>query len=107
MSTPLLTPLESAIFDEDVIADLEAHFDDDLACTVDDCGKAASVTVAMRCCSTRTWVVCDEHLEVGRRQAERALASMLFRGRRPKCVGCGHRFARGAVFEDVYRVVEL
>lgn len=51
MSVPLLTPLESAIFDEDVIADLEAHFDDDLACTVDDCGKAASVTVAMRCCS--------------------------------------------------------
>lgn len=45
---PTLGPLESAIFDEDVITDLEEHFGDDVVCTA--CGKPAEVHASIVCC---------------------------------------------------------
>lgn len=47
-TSPLLTPTESAIFDDDVIAWHEEHLDDVLTCAW--CERAAALRVSMRCC---------------------------------------------------------
>ncbi|MBN9176097.1 MAG: hypothetical protein J0I43_01825 [Microbacterium sp.] len=58
MSVPLLTPLDSPIFDEDVIAGLDEHFDEVPRCEAPKgCDKPATHRLVI-VCPCRRWSRC-------------------------------------------------
>lgn len=65
MTAPLLTPADTAIFDEDVIRDLEEHQDDVLPCRVSDrtgkCEREATHVLVCRICNRQSCHVCGPH----------------------------------------------
>lgn len=97
MSIPILTPLDSPIFDEDVLTEMSEHVDDDVACLVHGCEAAATVRLVFRCCGA-SGPLCKEHLEVKRFLV--AMNPFLV------CGYCGRKFLFPG-FEQVFRVVTL
>lgn len=65
MTAPLLTPVDTAIFDEDVIRDLEEHQDDVLPCRASDCSgkceREATHVLVCRACNRQASYVCGPH----------------------------------------------
>ncbi|ALJ20395.1 hypothetical protein [Microbacterium sp. No. 7] len=103
MSAPLLTPLDSPIFDDDVISEMEEHLNDAAACETDECVRGAEVRAVARCCG-RTTLLCTEHLHLARRSVEATLALCCIVGRPSSCLACGARFPAGTVFNEIYEV---
>jgi|GEM_PF-2318981 len=103
MSLPLLTPLDTPIFDEDVIAEMEEHFDDVVPCLPDDCGEPAVLLLANRCCSAGI-TVCARHY--ARCRAWWAVFVLLHR-HSMTCISCGHVCTAGTPFEEAFKEVPL
>jgi hypothetical protein len=97
----MLTPLDSAIFDDDVVEEMESRFDEVLPCKR--CSTEAKVLLITRCCKLRG-VLCEVHAKEYRAECEIVLKRS-FGGVR--CPHCENRFENFAQFEDVVRVVEL
>jgi hypothetical protein len=95
VSAPLLTPLDSPVFDDDVIAGMEERFDDPVTCR--GCERSAVAVARMRCCGT-SGPICGEHLDRSRRML----------GRHP-AIQCGFCKAdiSGRTFEQVVDLVPL
>lgn len=74
MSTPLLTPLESAIFDEDVIAEMEKHIDDAVPCIAPNCTHPAWWRLTLSCCGS-SFPMCDAHVKRHKARASEVLAT--------------------------------
>lgn len=104
MSTPTLTPLETPIFDDDVIASMEEHADDEVSCDMPDCDAPAHVLALTRCCRSEDRL-CERHYWAGRKAVEEMAALSSFLGCAIQCRLCGHVFPGGAVFDDLFRVV--
>lgn len=100
MSTPLLTPVESPIFDDLVIAELEEHFDEDVPCHVSS-EHAAEVSVQCRGCGSGV-AVCDEHAERIRHDVDEAIAASAL-----GFVVCQRCKAMGFSFDEIAAVVPL
>lgn len=100
MTAPLLTPLESAIFDEDVIAEMEGNLDDTIQ--RERCESVATLHVTIRCCGeSALW--CGAHWDRWRYR----LLDGLMRGAVPICGACKHRFPEAREASDIARVVPL
>ena len=94
-TVPMLTPADTAIWDDDVIADLEKRFDDEIPCTA--CGKPASHLLICRGgCGTRS-NVCPRCL---------ALARAIAEVKRLSCQVCGYLAQRPGV-DAMWKVVPL
>lgn len=104
MSVPTLTPAETAIFDDDVIEDLEEHYDDDLTCVVDGCDAPAEVAATARCCN-HTDLICERHYWAGRRAIEAHAVICLLAHVQFVCIRCRHKFPYASTFDDMVRVV--
>jgi len=92
MSAPVLTPLETPIFDDDVIADLEEHIGDEVMCERPagcDRPAVARMVVLRGCPKVRAG--CQEHIDTSRAWLDANLM---------RCRRCD-RFVTG------YRVVPL
>ncbi|MDQ1206183.1 hypothetical protein QE377_002542 [Microbacterium sp. SORGH_AS 862] len=95
MSIPTLTPLETPIFDDDVIAEMEQHVDEVLAC----CRCVAEATsICITTCCKAQFPICPPHLAGAR--------AGFVRPRVLRCATCRevHLFVS---FDDTYRVVDL
>jgi hypothetical protein len=97
MTAPMLTPLDSAIFDDDVVGEMEEHFHEDVACTIAGCGQEAAWRVTLVCCALSN-VICSTHLE---NWASRVRAQT---GQEAVCNKC---HTAQVVSFDRYRVTEL
>lgn len=97
MSAPLLTPLDTPIFDEDVLGHIEEHADD--APTCDACERPAAVRFVHRCCGVAE-LVCAPHLEACERWLEQ-------RSRTVHCTICKEQFLPPVSVEKVAKVVPL
>jgi hypothetical protein len=97
-----LTPLDSPIFDDDVLAEMEGHVDEVIPCG--GCGDRAAWRVEMRCCHADGFV-CSK---CRARMRGNALLQEILRGSRAnKCVHCDHEFPIGLRFKDVVLEVPL
>lgn len=96
---PMLTPVETPIFDDLVVEELEKHWDDTVQCEA--CETAASSRVSHRCCNFGIRV-CDHHLHiVEKNAAERCAAHPHL-----KCVRCGREFIHPTP-DDLFNVSPL
>ena len=95
MSAPLLSPVDTPIYDDMIVEDMQERFDDEVMCKMGD--MPASSRLVMRCCGNSA-VLCDEHVA-----RERLAVALMIRGR---CKHC-RRYFPAPVFDDVYRVVPL
>lgn len=102
MSAPVLTPADSAIFDEDVITEMEEHLDEPIACGIETCEKEAAWRVSLRCCGDSTFM-CTPHYFVTRSRLEWQL---IWAGT-AQCAACGAVFARPLSYDLIVRVVPL
>jgi hypothetical protein len=60
---PLLTPLDSPIFDEDVIAVIEDHLDDEVACEAPrSCTDVAVARFVVLCTCRKSRLGCARHI---------------------------------------------
>lgn len=99
MSLPVLTPLDTPIFDEDVIAELEEHFDDTPTCK--HCEESALVRPRMKCCGASTlW--CVWH----RAEKRGELSGLLLAGT-VNCLECSHTFGWLTPISEVLTEVPL
>lgn len=95
MSAPLLTPLDTPIFDEDVITDLEGRVEDDLNCQHGGCTNAADLRAVMRCCR-RYGLMCTTCRDDSEARVEFAAAFTEI------CCGhCEHEFPRWSRWSDI------
>tara|TARA_B100000378_G_C18010278_1_gene400381 strand:+ start:153 stop:458 length:306 start_codon:yes stop_codon:yes gene_type:complete len=101
VSTPLLTPLDTPIFDEDVITDIEGRVEDDLNCQHPGCTNAADVRVVMRCCR-RYGLVCSTCRDDTEARVEMASAFT-----EVCCGDCGHEFPRWSHWADIVQELAL
>lgn len=100
MTAPLLTPLETPIFDEDVIKEMEGNLDEVIPCGI--CDAQAFIRVSMRCCGDPAmW--CRPHWAIWRTNLLMNLAVAAW----SRCTTCGHTFPAGSRVPDVVREVEL
>jgi hypothetical protein len=100
VTIPVLTPLDSPIFDDDVVADLEANQADEVACET--CSEAAEVRIVLRCCRT--------HVLFGPRCHAIALQSVardIAFGLLLVCEECGHEFDQFCSVRDVVEEIPL
>jgi hypothetical protein len=95
MSAPLLTPLDSPIFDEDVITEMEDHSDEEVMCMRAD---AAAIAQLLTTCCSAGYLVCEGHLQKSRETIQRSMSV--------RCKTCRHE-CLWPTFDDVYRVVPL
>jgi hypothetical protein len=102
MSAPVLTPTESAIFDEDVLTEIEERLDEPIDCVVDDCGREAAWRVSLRCCGDSAFF-CHGHYFLTRARMELQLMGAAT----AHCVTCGHVFVRPLSYDLIARVVPL
>jgi uncharacterized protein with PIN domain len=100
MSTPLLTPAQTPIFDDLVISELEEHFDDEVPCVVS-AEHAAEVRVQCRGCGTGV-LACTGHAEKMRADVERMIAASLL-----GFVACSRCKRFGWSFDEIAKVVPL
>lgn len=101
MTVPLLTPLDTPIFDEDVIAEIEEHLDDVVPCVGPTCEAPAWWQVIMVCCGA-AFPMCDEHRARHRTRATFILA--IHAG--TFCKVCKVSLS-GFSYDDAFRVVPL
>lgn len=99
--TPPLTPLKSAIFDEDVIRDMEQHRDDIVCCSR--CSNGAQFLVVTRCCAQRT-MFCPGHESEYRSRCEEAIRRHPFG---VHCRSCRHRFGPLLHYTDYVKVIPV
>lgn len=95
MSAPVLTPLETPIWDDDIVEEMDARVP--LVCAMPDCGGEAVVLLAIRCCGADAYY-CEPCFAQVRRDR-----SILLSIARTRCNSCGHRWAKGLEFGDVYQ----
>ena len=104
----ILSPAEQAevtrfgIHDEEILRDLEEHWDDEIPCGAKKCETAATVQVSSRCCG-RSMFLCARHY--GRMVA--VTQHHLCAPKGADCVSCGHFFPSGTRFDDAFRTVTL
>ncbi|MFT4281208.1 hypothetical protein [Microbacterium sp.] len=104
--TAVLSPAEQGevtrfgVHDEDVIAGMEARFDDELTCI--DCDSAADWRRSIRCCGDTAYA-CARH----EFQWKLDLTIALRLNVEPICAHCGHHFPRGVKVVDIVREVRL
>lgn len=96
----MLTPLDSPIFDDEVIADLEAHQQDETSC--DTCSEAADVRIVLRCC--RTFVLFGPRCHA---IALESVARDIAVGLLLTCEECGHEFDQFCSVRDVIEEIPL
>ena len=96
---PMLTPVETPIFDDQLVEELEKHWEDELQCEA--CETVASSRVSHRCCNFGIRV-CDHHLHI----VEKNVAERCAANARLKCVKCGREFTNPAP-DDLFKVVPL
>lgn len=97
MSIPELTPVDTAIFDDLVIEQMQNHFGDEVTCC--NCEVAASARLVAKCCK-RTALKCPEHLAMWIGAFARMLPA------RNQCAHCG-AMTMAFVVTDVCEVVPL
>lgn len=98
---PELTVLDTPIFDDMVIVDLEKHWDDEIACDAPNCDRHAVWAIQNRCCGF-TMVGCDPHKrELERFALDDAGRTIMY------CLSCEHEFPEAKSLEDVAIVREL
>jgi len=101
MSTPVLTPLDTPIFDDDVIADMETRYDGEVACEHPwGCELHAVMLIRMRCCGASHMFCLLHGLHTVEEMRFYLRASI-----EPYCVHCNRIFRRCTPLEQVARVV--
>jgi len=101
MSAPILTPRETPIFDDDVIAEMSAHLHEDVPCMQAGCPMPADWQLIARCCGDRRFI-CSDHLASAAANWDEVLGRDAAR-----CASCEHLYGHGVSFGDVFRVVVL
>lgn len=96
---PTLTPLETPIFDDDIISEMEETFS--RVCRMPECDRPSVVRIIIRCCGAHA-SYCAECAAVLRRNRAVMLAVATTR-----CATCGHSFAVGTDYSAVYEEVQL
>lgn len=96
---PALTPLETPIFDDEIISYLEEILSS--VCRMPNCDRRPAVRIAIRCCGANA-SYCAE-CAAGLRQTR---AIMLAKAA-TRCATCGHSFAAGTDYSAVYEEVQL
>lgn len=97
---PMLTPADTPIFDEFVIADFEKHWDEELCCAM--CEVPPVVDVCMTCCPFHA-ALCATHLQTTR--AATHIQAVATNGVR--CKTCYHDFPGVRTLDEVAKVVPL
>ncbi|WP_336642310.1 hypothetical protein [Microbacterium sp. MMO-56] len=99
MTVPVLTPLDSPIFDDDVIAEIESRLEEVPPCVV--CAATAELRIEMRCCNEDA-LLCKPCFQ--RWCAQVAVASVRFN---LTCAHCGADLWRYCDLANLVRVVRL
>ena len=108
----VLSPAEQAevtrfgLYDTFIIADMENRADDEAQCEAEGCTAGITTLTMIRCCKAG-WRTCDEHFLREREKAVWFLTMCAARMAHPHCGRCRHDFRFGAVFDDLYAVVNL
>lgn len=63
VSTPTLTPLDTPIFDDDIITEVEKRIDEPVTCR--GCDRVAVAIARLKCCGT-SGLICEWHIERAR-----------------------------------------
>ncbi len=101
MSVPLLTPADTAIFDEDVLERM--NLDERPVCDNPECHAAAVAWISMRCCNALS-LTCALHLV----EMMKLLTQWLLDPHEVvTCRRCQHGFPGTATPDDVVRVGDL
>lgn len=99
MPAPLLTPLDTPIFDDDVIAEMEQHLDDVPPCIA--CAQTATIRATMLCCGDAAFYCTRCFVRwLLRFNTVSALAKIY-------CGNCGQDFGYRPKPSSVFRVVSL
>lgn len=97
--TEMLTPLDTPIFDDDIVEEMDARVP--LDCAFPDCQIEASVRVQIRCCDRGSYY-CESH-----HAQERRNRAILLAITRTRCRGCDHSWAKGLEYLQVYSEMPL
>lgn len=100
MSAPLLSPVDTPIYDDLIIEQLNDRFEDEVSCV--DCEMTAEWRLTMRCCGDSA-MLCGSHRDSVRQWS----AAGELKPHRKVCTHCKHRFPVGATFDDAVREVRL
>lgn len=98
---PTLTPLDTPVFDEDVIADMEKRLDTPPSCEARErCERPATVVLRHRCCGLSE-LVCGPCLAESREHVATHPTAVFW------CLVCRVQFAPPVSFDDMIAVVPL